>query len=346
VLFVYLDRFQAVQLAGDIENAVVFLTDENHVRDANEMARALFPSLEDAVGEPFAQAVPAVADYLDGDSVMEREVDGETRYFRVASTPFTFGGTRVGLMVVLTDVTREEQYRRQIERQNERLGRFASVVSHDLRNPLNVAKGRLELEREHRDSENLEAVSRALHRMERLVSDVLFLAREGVDIGDRSAVSLSESAERAWQSIAAGGASYVQDGDLAVEADDDRLVQLLENLFRNAVEYGGPDVSIHVGSLDDERGFYVEDDGPGIPEGERDDVFEMGVSSGGGTGIGLAIVRTIAEAHGWSVSVTDAVHGEAETPGARFEIFGVDVAGDEAEQADVEAAASGPTSDE
>ncbi|MFB6270455.1 MAG: ATP-binding protein [Halobacterium sp.] len=326
VLSVYLERFQAVQLAGDIENAVVFLTEDDTVRDANDEARSLFPALADATGEPFADVVPEVADSLDGETVMECGVDGERRYFRVSSTPFTFGGTRVGRMVVITDVTREEQYRQQIERQNERLGQFASVVSHDLRNPLNVAQGRLALEREHRDSENLAAVSRALDRMDRLVSDVLFLAREGVDIGERTPVSLAAVAERAWASVAAGDATFIVDEDVTFAADDDRVVQLLENLYRNAIEHGDPDVTVRVGALDDRDGFYVEDDGPGIPEDERDDVFEMGWSSGGGTGIGLAIVQTIAEAHGWDVSVTDAVHDTDETPGARFEVTGVELA--------------------
>jgi signal transduction histidine kinase len=72
----------------------------------------------------------------------------------------------------------------------------------------------------------------------------------------------------------------VVETDRAIEADRARLKQLLENLIRNGVEYAGPDVTIEVGDLDD--GFYVADDGPGIPPDERGDVFEAGYSSNQG----------------------------------------------------------------
>jgi light-regulated signal transduction histidine kinase (bacteriophytochrome) len=71
-----------------------------------------------------------------------------------------------------------------------------------------------------------------------------------------------------------------------------------------------------VGRLADDRGFYLEDDGPGVPAEDRDEVFSYGYSTdNSGTGFGLAIVRTIVEAHGWDVSLADRDAG-----GARFEI--------------------------
>ena len=92
---------------------------------------------------------------------------------------------------------------------------------------------------------------------------------------------------------------------------------MVENLVRNAVEHGGDTVTVTVGDLP--GGFYVEDDGPGIPEDERRDVFESGyTTSSGGTGFGLAIVSEIADAHGWSVRVTEGSEG-----GARVEFTGV-----------------------
>jgi signal transduction histidine kinase len=93
----------------------------------------------------------------------------------------------------------------------------------------------------------------------------------------------------------------------------------------DSVEHGGDSanghtsagVNVTVGALDD--GFYVADDGPGIPESERDDVFEAGYSTNeDGTGFGLDIVREIVEAHGWTIAVT-----ESESGGARFEITGL-----------------------
>ena len=98
-----------------------------------------------------------------------------------------------------------------------------------------------------------------------------------------------------------------------------RVLTLVENLFRNAVEHGGPDVTIRVETFAD--GFAVEDDGPGVPEAERDEVFDSGYTTkDDGIGFGLNIVEKIVDAHGWDITVTDGTDG-----GARFEITGVEI---------------------
>jgi signal transduction histidine kinase len=103
-----------------------------------------------------------------------------------------------------------------------------------------------------------------------------------------------------------------------ISADEDRLTELFENLFRNAVEHGGSEVTVTVGPMN--GGFYVADDGPGIAEERREAVFDHGVSSSDdGSGYGLSIVRTIAHAHGWDVIVS-----EADAGGARFEFTGIE----------------------
>jgi len=198
----------------------------------------------------------------------------------------------------------------------ERLERFADVLSHDIRNPLNVAAGSVELARQERDSEHLATAEEALNRMQELISDVLTMARQGLTVENPTAVRLSSVAERCWASVATADATLSVEGDLSFRADPDRLRHLFENLFRNAVEHGGEDVAIAVGPLDDGGGFYVADDGPGIPPGERDAVFETGYSTGTeGLGLGLALVDGVASAHGWRVSVTEGADG-----GARFEV--------------------------
>ena len=211
--------------------------------------------------------------------------------------------------------------RQELERRNERLDQFAGIVSHDLRNPLAVARGYTELLQEEADSEHVATVEEALARMEALIEDLLTLAREGEAIDELEPVSLDDVARRSWRNVRTDGGGLVVETEDAVRGDRDRLAQLFENLFRNSIEHGAMDgdVTVTVGTLPD--GFYVEDDGPGIPPGERDDVFDTGYSTAdGGTGLGLSIVRTIADAHGWSVSATTGADG-----GARFELTGVDV---------------------
>ncbi|CCQ35766.1 histidine kinase [Natronomonas moolapensis 8.8.11] len=209
--------------------------------------------------------------------------------------------------------------RRRLERQNERLGEFTSVVSHDLRNPLSVAKGRIELAREDGDEAHLQAATDALDDMESLIDDLLDLAKQGRDVGETEPVSLAAVAEDAWKNIEVEGATLTM-VDLTLEADADRLRQLLENLLRNAVVHAAPDPEIRVGPLPDE-GFFVEDDGPGVPEADRERVFEVGYTDhDDGTGFGLPIVRRIADAHGWSVRLAEGSAG-----GVRFEFrFGGD----------------------
>jgi len=209
----------------------------------------------------------------------------------------------------------------ELERQNQRLEEFATIVSHDLRAPLNVAEGRLELARTDCDSDHLDDVGDALDRMDTLIEDTLTLAREGQMVTERESVEVADIVDRCWERVASPNADLSIDDEFAVCADPDRLQQVFENLYRNAVEHGSTDtaagVSVRVGELAD--GFYVADDGPGVPEDEREDVFERGyTTSDDGTGFGLAIVHEIASAHGWDVAVTDSEDG-----GARFEITGV-----------------------
>lgn len=143
-------------------------------------------------------------------------------------------------------------------------------------------------------------------------------AREGADVDDPLPVSLSATAERSWATVDAPDADLVVVSDLRFLADGDRLRQLFENLFRNSVEHAAADVTVTVGALEGGDGFYVKDDGPGIPE--RESVFEFGeTSTAGGSGLGLAIVATVADAHGWTRRVT-----RSETGGARFEFGEVD----------------------
>ncbi|PSP72776.1 hypothetical protein BRC86_11865 [Halobacteriales archaeon QS_3_64_16] len=212
-------------------------------------------------------------------------------------------------------ILERREHQQELEGQNERLGEFASVVSHDLRNPLTVADGYLEVARESGEDAHFEKIATAHDRMGSLIEDVLALTRQGKAVGDVRPVSLSNIAEAAWNTVETNDAELVTDGELeTVEDDASRLEQLFENLFRNALEHGGKSVTVRVGRS--ERGFFIADEGPGIPEDERESVFEHGhTTSAEGTGLGLSIVATIAEAHGWTVAVS-----ESESDGARFEI--------------------------
>ena len=325
VAFVYIDRFDAVQLAGERDVPVIALDADNHIRDTNRAARTLFPDLDDAEDTPLERTLPRVADCLGSDDpVLKVPQDGHAWYYRVTEAPYGTAKAGLGRTIVFTDVTDREMYREELERQNERLERFASLVSHDLRNPLNVASGRFELLRDEvevaADNDHAEAVDRALTRMDALIDQILTLAREGKPVEQWDAVLLSSVTRGCWEMVETNTAELLVAEDLEFKADPARLKRLFENLFRNALDHGGPDVTVTVGALPDRPGFYVADDGPGIPEGDRDSVFEPGyTTSEEGTGFGLAIVAEMVAAHGWEIQVT-----ESDAGGARFEIIGVE----------------------
>ena len=247
---------------------------------------------------------------------VRRLTDDGPRDFLLHVAPYEIGSTSTRGFAVYTDITDQKRRERELERQNERLDEFAAVVSHDLRNPLNVARGRLQLARDTGDDEQFEKSLDALDRMERLITGLLSLARHGQSIGELEPIELQSLARSAWGSVP-GDATLEIDATPTVRADPDRLSQLFENLFRNAIEHGEESPTVTIDTLDD--GFYVADDGPGVPEDAREQVFEFGHSGGDGTGFGLAIVRSIAEAHDWTISVTN-----GESGGARFEVRGVE----------------------
>jgi PAS domain S-box-containing protein len=287
-------------------------------------------------------SVRDVRDATRNEETIRREVALQTaagdREFIVRAIPISNSATAEsdswGAYVVCTDITERKRREQRLEeattelqrvvddleRSNERLEAFAEMVSHDLRNPLNVAMGRLDVARRQYDDENLDAVADAHERMEELISDVLALARQGQSIDGTEAVALGALTRECWAMVEAPDATIEIEGETKLLADPDRLQQLLENLFRNAVEHGGPEVTVRVGPT--EEGFFVADDGPGIPEDEREDVFDSGYTTADdGTGFGLAIVAEIVDAHGWRIDAA-----ESERGGARFDVRDVEFA--------------------
>jgi PAS domain S-box-containing protein len=222
--------------------------------------------------------------------------------------------------------------RQHVQRQKERLGQFASVVSHDLRNPLNAAQLRLDLLRRHGADEHIEGVAESLDRMETMIADILTLSRAGTVVDETQSVSLASVAAESWETARTGDAELevVVEDSTTVAADPGRLRRVFENLFRNAVDHNDTPLTVNVGLVDafagtadggHPSGFFIEDDGDGILEDDHEEIFSHGyTTSDEGTGFGLSIVRDVVDAHDWSITVTESDEG-----GARFEITGVEI---------------------
>ena len=326
------------QLVDGMSDPVVMLDSRDRVVDCNPAARTLVDAPPDWRGmaaasffQPLPTDIERITQETDGTAITSA-LDGSTRTFSPDVSPIRGGGdTPVGRLLVLRDITEQKEQEQQLRRQNERLDQFASLVSHDLRNPLHVADSNLALAAETGERARIETARENLDRMETIIEELLTMARAGLSVEDTEAVSIATVADESWHHAQTAGTTL----DLqvpestTVEADRDRLLHVFENLVRNAVDHNDPPLTVSVGTLEsesstgDERttGFYVEDDGDGIPESQRGDVFEYGfTTTSDGTGFGLSIVQDIVDAHGWSIRVT-----EGEEGGARFEITGAEV---------------------
>jgi len=292
----------------------------------NPAATELFGwSADEAIREPYPPYVTEetrgefhemVASILDDGSIGPREVrrkrrDGQWLDLQLSATALDEDGDSSRIVSVLTDVTDLKERERRLKRQNDRIEQFTRVLAHDLRNPVQVIRGQLD----RGDAHDPEVVERALNRIEAIVDDVLAVARSEPLVTETESISLHAVATDVWEHTDSVGISLNIEGDCRLAANRARLHRLLDHLVENAVDHGGD--TITVGCLED--GFYVADDGDGIPSEHRERVFEPGYSTEPtATGFGLNVVREITEAHEWTVELC-----ETDT-GTRFEIHDVE----------------------
>jgi len=304
ILFVYEERFLAVQLTGDIDDPVMFLDDDRRVVDYNEAAARLVPGLQERGGP--IDAVPELADALGMDQgILTVDTGEETRHYLVSSSSFDLGGAEIGAVVLFSDVTRIERQRRELQRHNEQLESFAEGIRHELRNSLQIVEGHVEAAGDAVESGDvdtargsLETAARNADDMERTVNDLSTLAQYGRTITARTTIALQTSVDSAWASVDTGDLSLAVEGVGEVRADPDRLEELFENGFRFAVRNDASRVTIDIR----EDGFAIADDGTRPPDDRLEDLFEYGAAvPNAEVGVVMPTVRTLAEVHGWRV---------------------------------------------
>jgi signal transduction histidine kinase len=215
---------------------------------------------------------------------------------------------------------------------------FVADASHELRTPLTVIRGQLEVlaAQENPSGSEVRRVERLVQaeitRISRLVDDLLDLAQaEQTDFLQIEQIDLRPFVAELWDGVSLTAQRHFQLGPVpegTLLADPDRLAQALRNLAGNAIAHTAADTGLVRLEVDrvapDRVRFAVLDDGPGIPVTERERIFErfhrtdLGrTRSAGGAGLGLAIVRAIAEAHGGLVRARDPRDGR----GARVELL-------------------------
>jgi len=310
------------EVLDQLQEGVVVVDRGQHIVEINPAAASMLGvDDQDVLDEPVGSVLEGV-DLPEPGSSVEVTFDEKGRIVDVSASALTdLKDERIGRILTLQDVTDRVRRRQQLEtlnRQNDRLDEFVSVVSHDLRNPLKKAGGYLDLARETGEAEYFEKIEQSHARVEQIVDELLTMARSGVTVDETEHVSLSHLLEDAWTTASTPDATLetALPAGACVAADPNLLQHVLENLFRNAADHNDGSITIRVGALSDRHGFYIEDDGEGIPPDEREDVFEHGYSTAAdGSGFGLSIVEQFVTAHGWSVEIAESAEG-----GARFEI--------------------------
>jgi len=306
-LYLYQDRFFAVQLASEVDDGVVFLDDDDRVRDFNRRAASYFPGLEGSIGQPVA-SVPSFADALDDtEGVYEHRRDGETRYYLVSRETFELGRVAIGQLVLVTDVTAVESERRQVERQDDQLEEFAVGIRHELRNSLTVIRGHLANAADALESgdvgtarSSLSTATQSAEHMTGTVDGLATFAQHAQTIADTEPVPFHDVARDARKRADVTDLDVEVDGRGAVVGDPTRLETMLVNAYEFADATDASTVRVTLES----DGFVVETDGVPIPETDLDRAFDYGDAvPTAAAGMTLPGVRTLGRVQGFTVDL-------------------------------------------
>jgi two-component system phosphate regulon sensor histidine kinase PhoR len=320
-------------LAGMVEGVLV-VDRQGRLQLVNRAAQEMLRVDESAASRSYLEVIrhPDIAAQLTralrGEDAGSHEValsrdPGRTFIARAAPVSGTGGGGAVLVLHDITDLRRADQIRRD----------FVANVSHELRTPLTAIRGYVEaLLDEPADADStqkfLEIIARHTTRMERLVKDLLRLARLDArqevlemarcdvrQIFSGVIADLAPSIEAKMQQVAID----VPLDATQVDGDPAKLHDIVRNLVENAVNYSpdGADVTLAAARVNGKYTITVADSGPGIPQEDLGRVFERfyrvdkSRSRPGGTGLGLAIVRHLVELHGGEARAENAPSGGA-----------------------------------
>jgi signal transduction histidine kinase len=316
LLFVYVERFQAIQLAGGADDPAIYVDAAGRVRETNRAALALFPELEGALGEPLERAVPELAS--GGERIVDRRRDGEHSYYRVSETPLVADEADTGRILTLTDVTEEVEHERALEEQRDALELLNQVLRHDIRNDIQLIQTHTELLETHVDEAGHTHVETVRDSAENAV-DLTRTARELAEVmqqndTDTEAIALDHTLIELRDQIA----STYPEAEIRIEGDlpsvavvgTDMLDSAFRNLLTNAIQHNDtprPEVTISVAERDGRAVVRIADNGPGIPDGQKELIFgegERGLDSQG-TGLGLYLVQSLVYGYGGDVRVED-----------------------------------------
>ena len=312
-------------LLEDIDDAAVVLDHQDHLAYANRAACDLFGTDPEYVGMPADDYFSTVGDQFlgqftemtDGKTEIEIMPNSEKRYFSV--TVSTIGDNERRRAFVLHEITAEREYRQQIEKQRDDLDILNQVLRHDIRNDLQLILAYTEMAADTIDDDEAETHLETVYENAEHAVDLTKVAREMAavmlsaeqelePISIRSVIqSEVDQIREAYPDANIISASEVQQE--AVRANE-MLGSVFRNLLKNAVQHNDkpvPTVAVSSNTVDESIKIRVADNGPGISDAAKEDIFgkgEKGLDSEG-TGIGLYLVKSLVESYGGDVWIED-----------------------------------------
>lgn len=230
----------------------------------------------------------------------------------------TARGTIQDITALVEQRSETHKLRENLREERERLRRLASVLSHELRNPLMAIDGQLQLYRDRGETAHLDAAEQNVERLGDVITDTLWLVRGDDTVSEMSMVDVMSVAEEAWATFNDDTVSLHTTSMERIPANRSLLQTVFEKLFENTLEHtSATELSVGPYYMGDYlEGFYIEDNGSGFTEAELSAAFDIGIDETSGTsGIGLAVVKEIIQRHNWTISVV-----EGDGDGAKFEI--------------------------
>jgi signal transduction histidine kinase len=301
----------------EVEKPVLILNNSFEVVEANPFGREIFG--EQVVGLQLSEISTELGEQVKNS---EKSINistnhgGQVKHYNVSQTSIkSRSGETYRYSLFFSDVTELKESTERLNQKNKKLERFASTVSHDLRNPLTIAdmynkevlrkltekESKLDDEIFNELKSDAKEVEKSTERMDEMIGNLLERARSGDGV-EITSNNFEETAQESWEQVETKDMSLRIESGGIVYADSSGLKTCLENLFRNSVEHAkdGTTVTLRLES----SGFCVADIGPGFSKEVRDEAFDYGVTEkGSGTGIGLSTIEDIAETHGWDVQI-------------------------------------------
>lgn len=221
-----------------------------------------------------------------------------------------------------------KRYVNEVEKENKELRSECEEVQKVLRGVRHDVKGPIQAIMAHAgeitgmDSRHSEVIEQSAQQIQSIVDDTdLYCDDDDLSHREVSEIHVRDVVEQAWEHVTTNKSEVVVADSFTVTGNREQIIRLFENVFRNAVTHNDDPVTVTVQQhcvigtttrAEQRCGFSVSDDGCGVPDSVKETVFEFGETSGGGSGVGLAVVRRIADVNGWSVRVGDSDAGGAE----------------------------------